>query len=145
MEEEKKEQVVEEEVKEEQSKEAQDLAEELKKLGGQLENTLRAAWGSVKQQEIHDEVEDNFETLQDSLKKAADAVSEKADELLRSEQAASLKSEVEDLRERVSSGEVTRKIQNEFVSTLRVLNEQLEKLANTWEPKKKEETEEETA
>lgn len=136
---------VEEEVKTEGTTEAYDLAEELKKLGNQLENTLRAAWGSVKQQEIRDEVEDGLETLRDSLKKAAETMTEKADDLMRSEQAESLKSEVEDLRTRVASGEVTRKIQTEFTSALRVLNEQLEKLADTWEPKKTPEEPDETA
>jgi hypothetical protein len=105
--------------KEEQSPE--DLASEFQNLGDNLKEIFIGAWESEGRKNLQKEIEEGLTGLGNSLKQTANEIQE-------SETGQRVKSEAEDLRDRVRSGEVETKIRSDLQSVLHNLNKELEKV-----------------
>jgi hypothetical protein len=107
-----------------------DIASEFRQLGENLVNTLRSLWESPERQRLQDEIENGLGELASTLKVEASTFKE-------SPAGQRLKSDLQDLRQRVDSGEV----REELLKTLKFINSELQKAASHWEgsePEKKE-------
>jgi hypothetical protein len=100
-----------------------DLTEELGNLGKNLVGILHAAWERPERQKLQQEIEVGLTELGSTLKKEAKVVSE-------SQVSQRIKTEVEDLGNRVRSGQVEARVREELVGALHVLNAELEKVTN---------------
>ena len=105
------------------SDQSADLVEEFKRLGRQFGDTLQSAFNSEEARRIETE-------LRTGMKGFADEVERAFREAKDSPAAARMKEEATGVKERVETGEMTRKAQEGVVSGLRWLSTELEKLAN---------------
>jgi hypothetical protein len=96
------------------------LASEFKKLGDNLKNIFVDAWESEQRKNLQIELEEGFSELGESLKQAVEEIQE-------SEAGQRVKSEAEDLRDRVRSGEVENKIREDILAALHKVNSELGK------------------
>jgi gas vesicle protein len=103
---------------------AEDLASEFKNLGDNLRNLFVSAWESEQRKSLQNEIETGLSDLGDTLKKTAADFEE-------SETGQRIKSEAEDLRDRVREGEVERKVRSDLRDFLKKLNTELEKAVPT--------------
>ncbi|UCD98748.1 MAG: hypothetical protein JSV42_17655 [Chloroflexota bacterium] len=99
---------------------ADDLSSEFKQLGDNLKKIFIDAWESEKVQNMQNEIGEGLAELGETLKKTAEEIQE-------SEPGQRFKSEAEDFRDRVRSGEVEGKIKSDLKSVLHKLNIELEK------------------
>jgi hypothetical protein len=106
----------------EQPKPTGDIAAEFRQLGQNLADLLRGAWESEDRKKIQQEIETGLNDLGASLKKAGQ-------DFTQSPTGQTLKSDVEDLRQRIKSGEVEAKVRSEIINALRTVNEELKKIA----------------
>jgi ElaB/YqjD/DUF883 family membrane-anchored ribosome-binding protein len=105
--------------KEEQTPE--DLASEFENLGDNLKKMFIGAWESEQRKNLQEEIEEGLAGLGKTLKQTSNEIQE-------SETGQRVKSEAEDLRDRVRSGEVETKIRSDLQSVLHKLNKELEKV-----------------
>jgi hypothetical protein len=108
---------------------ASSVGDELRALGENLVAALREAWGSPERQKLQDEIETGLVDLGSSLKQAVT-------DFETSPTGQKMKADVEDLGERVRSGEVEGKIRSELLQALQTVNNELEKIAARMEGKK---------
>jgi predicted component of type VI protein secretion system len=97
-----------------------DLADEFRNLGENLKTFFQTAWESEERKKLQQEIEAGMAELGKSLSQAAS-------EFKAGPAGQQLKSDFEDLHERVRSGEVENKIRAELLSVLRTVNTELEK------------------
>jgi len=97
-----------------------DIADEFRMLGENLVQALRSAWESPERQKLQDEIEAG-------LNQFATTIKQEADSFQQSPTGQQLKSDIEDLRQRVESGEAVDKARDELVKALKALNAELEK------------------
>lgn len=102
-----------------------DLSDELRQFGQSLKNFFRSAWESQERQQIQNEIEH-------SLDEVARALNQAADDFTQSRQGQQLKAEFDDLKQRVESGELSDKIQNDLKNTLRQVTQELDQAASRW-------------
>jgi hypothetical protein len=98
---------------------ADDLASEFHQLGDNLKKFFTSAWESEQRKNLQNEISEGLAELGDSLKQTAEEIQE-------SETGQRIKTEAEDLRDRVRSGQVESKIRSDLRSVLRKLNKELE-------------------
>lgn len=98
----------------------EDLASEFQNLGDNLNKFFIGAWESEQRKNLQKEIENGLAVLGNTLKQTANEIQE-------SEAGQRIKSEAEDLRDRVQSGEVESKIRSDLQSVLHKLNQELEK------------------
>jgi len=98
-----------------------DLASEFENLGENLKKIIVGAWESEQRKNLQQDIEDGLTGLGDSLRQTAKEIQE-------SESGQRFKSEAEDLRDRVRSGEMETKIRSDLQSVLHNLNKELEKV-----------------
>lgn len=101
------------------------LSEELRALGENLLKTLHSVWESPELRKLQQEMEEGLTQLGTTLKTEANSFSE-------SPAGQQLKSDFEDLRQRVRSGELEAKAREELLKTLRMVNAELDKAASRW-------------
>jgi hypothetical protein len=101
------------------------LSEELRALGENLIKTLRSVWESPELKKLQEEMEEGLNQLGTTLKEEASSFKE-------SPTGQQLKSDFEDLRQRVRSGELEAKAREELLNTLRMVNAELDKAATRW-------------
>jgi hypothetical protein len=99
----------------------EDLASEFQNLGDNLKQIFIGAWESEQRKNLQEEIEEGLAGLGNSLKQTANEIQE-------SETSQRVRSEAEDLRDRVRSGEVETKIRSDLQSVLHNLNKELEKV-----------------
>jgi hypothetical protein len=99
-------------------KPAGDILDELRELGLNLRNLLQSAWESSERKKFQQEIETGVNDLYANLSQAVKDFSN-------SPAGQNLKSDLEDLGERIRSGEVETKVRTEVVSALRAANESL--------------------
>ena len=99
----------------------ENLASEFQNLGDNLKEIFIGAWESEGRKNLQKEIEEGLAGLGNSLKQTANEIQE-------SETGQRVKSEAEDLRDRVRSGEVETKIRSDLQSVLHNLNKELEKV-----------------
>lgn len=93
-----------------------ELADELKNLGHNLQGILRAAWES-----------DERRKLQQEIQKGIDEFQKAVTNFETSPTGQKLKSDVQDLGERLRTGEVESKLRGDVLTALRTLNAELTK------------------
>lgn len=98
----------------------EDLASEFQNLGENLKSIILGAWESEQRQNLQKDIEDGLAGLGSSLKQTANEIQE-------SDAGQRVKTEAEDLRDRVRSGEVETKIRSDLQSVLHKLNKELER------------------
>jgi hypothetical protein len=99
------------------------LNEEFGTLGKNLLNLLRVAWERPERQKLQMEIEGGLNEMAETFRKEAKNFSD-------SQVGQRIKSDLDDLGERVRSGEVETKVRSELLGALKVINTELEKAAN---------------
>lgn len=100
------------------------LADELSAFGKNLIDVLRAAWDRPERQKLQQEIESGISELGSTLRKEAQSVSD-------SQVGQRIKAEVDDLSERVRSGQVETKVREELINALQTINLELAKVVQT--------------
>ena len=101
------------------------LSEELRALGENLLKTFHSVWESPEFNKLQKEMEEGLTQLGTTLKAETSAFKE-------SPAGQQLKSDFEDFRQRVRSGELEDKAREELLKTLRMVNAELDKAATRW-------------
>jgi hypothetical protein len=114
-----------------------DLASEFRALGDNLKSILKNAWESEETQKLKGEI-------QAGLTELGRVTNETVDEFTQGETGQRLKTEADDLRERIRTGEVEDKARQELLKVLRVINTELEKARTEWSQAETKEPEEQT-
>ena len=99
---------------------ANDIVSELRELGKNLQALLRAGWESEERKKVQAELQAGLNDLGKSISQAAAEFSE-------TPTGQTLKADLEDLSQRINSGEVQSKVRSEVLSALRLANEGLKK------------------
>ena len=97
-----------------------EILEEMRELGRNLRSLLQSAWESDERKKLQEEIEYGLNDLHSSLSQAAKDFSE-------SSTGQALKSDLEDLGERIRTGEIETKVRSEVVTALRAANDGLKK------------------
>lgn len=104
--------------------EATDIGEEFKRLGRQFGKTLETLFTGDEMKKLESEVREGMKTFSTEVEKVVRDASQ-------SPTATRLKSDAEDLKKRVETGEVTRSAQTTFAQGLRWLSTELERAADS--------------
>ncbi len=102
-----------------------DLSSEFERLGRNLKEAARTAWESEESKKLQAELKRGLSALEAGLTSAAH-------EVKTGEAGQKIKAEVEDLGQRVRSGQVEQELRKDLLSALRTINGQLQKFT---EPK----------
>jgi len=103
----------------------ENLADEFRSLGENLIKTLRTVWESPERQKLQKEIEDGLAELASTMQK-------EASNFRQSPSGQQLKSDFEDLRQRVRSGEAEAKAREELIKALKIVNAELKKATSQW-------------
>jgi hypothetical protein len=98
------------------------LTDEFRTLGRNLLNTLHAAWERPERKNLQQEIENGLSELMDTLKSEAGNIAS-------SPTGQKVKTEAEDLRQRVQTAEVDTAIRSELLKALQTVNAELKKAA----------------
>jgi hypothetical protein len=109
----------------ENAKSQDSLVEEFRNLGQNLINTLRTAWESQERKLIQEEIEEGLADLAVTFKQEAAAFRD-------SPTGQRLKSDAEELRQRMRSGEVESRMRTELLNALRLINSELKKVSTSF-------------
>jgi hypothetical protein len=102
-----------------------DLGDELRSLGKNLSDFLRAAWASEERKRVQQDIESSLTELGKTIDKAANDFSA-------SETGQRMKADMHDFSKRVQTGEVQQKARSELLEALKKVNQELTKAANKW-------------
>lgn len=103
----------------------QEIHSEFRRLGDNLKAVFQGAWQSEERVQLQKDLESGLAELGESIR-------ELLEDLETSGTGQRLKADVEDLRERVESGELEQKARAELQHALALANQELEKLAERW-------------
>lgn len=103
----------------EPAKEGSDLVEEFRQLTENLKSAMQAAWESPGRQQLQADLKEGLEDMRQTFNQLATDFSE-------SETGQQLKSDLQDLGDRVKSGELESQVRSELVSLLRRVNQELQ-------------------
>jgi hypothetical protein len=98
-----------------------DLQGEFERLGQNLKAAVKTAWESEESRKLQAELKNGLVALEAGLKGAAQEVSS-------GETGQRLKAEVEDLGQRVKSGQVESQLRRDLLSALQTINRELQKM-----------------
>lgn len=101
----------------------ENLTDEFRNLGQNLLDTLHAAWERPERKKLQQELEDGLSELVNTLKSEADS-------LASSPTGQKVKTEADNLRQRVQTGEVDSAIRSELLKVLQTVNAELKKAAS---------------
>jgi signal recognition particle GTPase len=101
-----------------------EILEELRELGRNLKAIIQSVWESEERKKLERELETGLNEVYTSLSKTAKEFSE-------SSTGKNIKAEIEDLGERIRSGEVEIKVRDEILTALRTANVGLKKAADS--------------
>jgi hypothetical protein len=102
-----------------------DLVNEFRTLGKNLVEALRTTWESPERKKLEKEISDGLNDLANTLRT-------EANQLKDSPAGQRLKSDIDDLRQRVRSGEVENQVRSELLGALRTVNQELQKVTSRW-------------
>lgn len=108
------------------SQEKDELRDEFERLGGNLRSVIQGAWESEERKRVSSEV-------QTSINQVGDAISRAAQDLSQDPTAQKLRQEVDEIAERVRSGELAEKVRTELIEVLQQVNDRLTKLSANFE------------
>jgi len=103
------------------------LGDEIRDLGESLGNFFKSAWESEERKGIE-------EDLTGALNEVADTFHQLADDFTTGETGQQIKSEYEDLKDRVESGEFKDKAHSEISKAIQSVKDELDKFADSWTP-----------
>ena len=103
----------------------ENLAEEFRNLGKNLADALRTGWESPERKRLQQEIESGLTDLGTTLKREVENFSS-------SPTGQQLKTDVEQLHERVRSGEAQEKVRQELLNALKTANAELKRVINQW-------------
>ena len=109
------------------------LAEEFRQLGKNLTEVLRGAWESPERKKLQQEVASGLSELSNMMRTEAEHIQE-------SPTGQRMKSDAEELRERIRSGEVESRVRQDLLAALSFINEQLRKASDRLSEHRQEET-----
>jgi hypothetical protein len=98
------------------------LSDAFHKLGVNLVKTLRSAWDTPERKKLQQEVEESLVSLSATVKNELDTFNE-------SPTGQRLKADVEDLRQRVRTGEAETQVRQEILKAIQLVNTELENAA----------------
>lgn len=101
------------------------LADEFRNLGKNLTEVMRAAWESPERKNIQAEIEAGLNDMGKSIDKEINSFRQ-------SPSGQRLKSDMEDINQRIRSGEVTIKAREELLAALKRANAELQKVISRW-------------
>lgn len=101
------------------------LADEFTNLGKNLLEVIQSAWQSPERKRVQQEIEQGLNELGDTLKV-------EAENFKSSPTGQQLKTDVEELGQRIRSGETQAKIQQELLAVLQTANTELQKVIQKW-------------
>jgi signal recognition particle GTPase len=99
-----------------------EILDELREMAKNLRDTLQTAWDHPERKKLQQDLEQGLEEVSTSLGKAVD-------EFKQSPTGQTLKADVDDLKERLRTGEVETKARDEILSALRTVNSELRKVS----------------
>jgi hypothetical protein len=99
------------------------IEDEFRTLGKNLLDTLRTMWDSPERKKVQEEIEQGLNQLADTLKAEADTFKQ-------SPTGQRLQSDLNDLHQRVRSGEAETAAREEILKALRAINTELGKVAD---------------
>jgi succinate dehydrogenase/fumarate reductase flavoprotein subunit len=105
----------------ENSTSEENLTDEFRNLGKNLIDVLHTAWESPERKKLQEEIESGLTEFGSSMKRELETFTD-------GPTGQQLKSDVEDLQERIRSKEVETKMREEILNTLRIVNTELEKV-----------------
>lgn len=105
--------------------EAPDVVDELRNLGRQFGETMRAAWNSEERREFEREIREGVQTFAHEVDKAIKDVAA-------SEPAQKAKSEATEFKEKAESGDLGVKTRSSLAKGLRWFSDELSKVADTF-------------
>ena len=103
----------------------EDLTQEFRNLGKNLAEALRTAWEHPERKRLQEEITNGLNEMGDTLKQEAETFAE-------SPTAQQLKSDVQQIGERVRSPEVHTKVRQELLTVLQTANNELQKVVQQW-------------
>lgn len=98
------------------------IANEFQTMAKNMVGILRSAWERPERRKLQEEIESGLSDFGNVLRREAKAISDNP-------VSQKVKTEVEDLGERVRSGQVETKVREELVNALRLINTELEKVS----------------
>jgi ElaB/YqjD/DUF883 family membrane-anchored ribosome-binding protein len=107
-----------------------EIMDELHNLGKNLKDLLQSAWESEERKKAQKEIETGLNDLLRTL-------SQTANDFAQSPTGQTLKADIEDLHQRIQTGEVEKRVRDEVVTALRMANEGLKKAAAGNQPDEK--------
>jgi len=99
------------------------LTDAFRQLGENLVQTLRTVWDTPERKKLQQEVEESLVDLSATVKNELHSFNE-------SPTGQRLKADMEDLRERVRSGETETQVRQEILKAIQLVNTELEKAAS---------------
>jgi hypothetical protein len=106
-----------------------DLAEEFRKLGKNLAEALRTAWESPDRKKFQQEIENGINEMGATLSKEFGT-------FIESPTGQRLRSDVEDLGERIRTGEAQQRAREELMNALRRANIEIQRATERWNASK---------
>ena len=103
-----------------------ELNEEFRKLGIHLMDSIRSIWDRPEREKLQKEVEEGLDTFTNTMK-------EEVQKFRQSPTGQQLKFEIEDLNQRIKSGEAEQLARQEVINALRKVNQELEKVIQKWD------------
>ena len=105
----------------------ENLSDEFRALGLNLVNALRTAWESPERKKLQAELEEGLSGL-------AATLSSEIENFQESETGQRLRSDAAELRNKVRDNKTEKKIRDELIKTLHIVNSELENTAQRWSP-----------
>jgi hypothetical protein len=105
----------------------ENLNDEFRALGLNLVNALRTAWESPERKKLQAELEEGLSGL-------AATLSSEIENFQVSETGQRLRSDAAELRDKVRDSKTEKKIRDELIKTLHIVNTELENTAQRWSP-----------
>ena len=102
-----------------------DIREELRELGRNLNTLLQSLWESDERKRVQQEIETGLRDVTKSMQ-----------DLANSQTGQTIKADLNELGERLRTGEVEEKVRKEVLNALRMANEGLKKASEPKEPPK---------
>ena len=103
------------------------IKDEFRNLSNNFVDMIRTAWDSPGRKNLQSEIEQGLSEFSSSLKREIEDISG-------SPTGQQIKSDYEDIKERVRTGEMETKVRDELVSALRIINKEIEKVSSKWAP-----------
>jgi hypothetical protein len=109
------------------------LGDDIRQLGKSLGDFFKSAWESEERKEME-------EGITGALQEVANTFQQLADDLTNGETGQQLKTEYEDLKQRVDSGEFKEKARSEFSKAIQQIKEELDEISSKWKPETEQES-----